>query len=171
MRIVELSGDDQGRAPFFAQPVGYDGRAFFVAFDHGCDTEKLLHEICHWVVTPKARRAKPNYGLGPKGREVDDVTGDNEEVTVMLLERKLATHFGLHESKIAAPDYNVAHRRNIDWDACEARAQAHYDALRASLPHVQSQSQSQSDAQPQLTAPDPGRRPGVTGGTSSRPRP
>ena len=126
VKLVSLSGDDQGKAPFFAQPVGYDGRAFHVAFDHGCDTEKLLHEVCHWLVAPRARRSKPNYGLGPKGREVDDVTGDNEEVTVMLLERRLAPHFGLPLEKIAEPDYNVAHRRNVDWDACEERAEALY---------------------------------------------
>lgn len=129
LRIVELGEGEQGKAPFHAQPVGYDGRAFHVAFDHGCDTEKLLHEICHWLVAPRARRTKPNYGLGPVGREVDDVTGDNEEVTVMLLERLLAPHFGLAEDKIARPDYNVASRRNIDWDGCETRAKEQYDAL------------------------------------------
>lgn len=133
VKIVSLSGEEQGRAPFFAQPVGYDGRAFHVAFDHGCDTEKLLHEVCHWLVAPRARRGKQNYGLGPKGREVDDVTGDNEEVTVMLLERRLAPHFGLPLEKIAAPDYNVAHRRNVDWDACEARAEELYAATSQSL--------------------------------------
>ncbi|MGZ3422666.1 MAG: hypothetical protein ACXVEF_02590 [Polyangiales bacterium] len=126
---MELGPGEQGKAPFHAQPVGYDGRAFFVAFDQGCDTEKLLHEVCHWLVAPKARRTKPNYGLGPVGREVDDVTGDNEEVTVMLLERLLAPHFGLSETKIARPDYNVASRRNVDWDACESRASEHYEAL------------------------------------------
>jgi hypothetical protein len=126
---VELGQGEQGKAPFHAQPVGYDGRAFHVAFDHGCDTEKLLHEVCHWLVAPRARRTKPNYGLGPVGREVDDVTGDNEEVTVMLLERLLAPHFDLAEDKIARPDYNVASRRNIDWDTCEARAREHYQAL------------------------------------------
>lgn len=124
VKLVEVSGEEKGRAPFFAQPVGYDGRAFHVAFDHGCDTEKLLHEVCHWLVAPRLRRNKPNYGLGPKGREVDDVTGDNEEVTVMLLEGKLAPQFALAADKIAEPDYNVAHRRNVDRDACEARAEA-----------------------------------------------
>jgi len=113
--------------------VGYDGRAFHVAFDHGCDTEKLLHEVCHWLVAPKARRTKPNYGLGPVGREVDDVTGDNEEVTVMLLERLLAPHFGLAEDKIARPDYNVVSRRNVDWDSCESRASEHYAQLSKGL--------------------------------------
>src|SRR5579859_3895701 len=65
LRLVALSGEEQGRAPFFAQPVGYDGRAFHVAEDHGCDTEKLLHEVCHWLAAPKERRTLPNYGLGP----------------------------------------------------------------------------------------------------------
>jgi hypothetical protein len=134
VRLVDLEGDEQGRAPFHAQPVGYDGRAFHVAHDHGCDTEKLLHEVCHWFAAPKARRVKPNYGLGPAGREVDDVTGDNEEVTVMLLERALAPHFALPLARIAKPDYNVANRRNVDWDACEARAGALYDACAATLP-------------------------------------
>jgi hypothetical protein len=129
VKVVELASGEQGKAPFWAQPVGYDGRAFYVAFDHGCDTEKLLHEACHWLVAPRARRQKPNYGLGPKGREVDDVTADNEEVTVMLLERLLAKDFGLPLEKIAEPDYNVAHRRNVDWDACEARAAALYESL------------------------------------------
>jgi hypothetical protein len=134
VKVVELSGEEQGKAPFFAQPVGYDGRAFHVAFDHGCDTEKLLHEVCHWLCAPRARRNKQNYGLGPKGREVSDVEGDNEEVTVMLLERHLASHFGLPLSRIAEPDYNVAHRRNVDWEACEARAAVLYASLRSELP-------------------------------------
>jgi hypothetical protein len=134
VRVVELVPGEQGKAPFHAQPVGYDGRAFFVAHDHGCDTEKLLHEACHWLVAPKSRRVKPNYGLGPIGREVDDVTGDNEEVTVMLLERKLAPHFALPLDRIARPDYNVANRRNVDWDGCEARGTTLYDSLRPTLP-------------------------------------
>jgi hypothetical protein len=133
IKLVEIDGEEKGRAPFFAQPVGFDGRAFFVAFDHGCDTEKLLHEVCHWLVAPRARRNKPNYGLGPKGREVDDVTGDNEEVTVMLLERKLANDFALPLEKIAEPDYNVAHRRNVDWDDCERRAEALYSSVIGSV--------------------------------------
>ena len=134
VKVVELSGEEQGKAPFFAQPVGFDGRAFHLAFDHGCDTEKLLHEVCHWLCAPRARRNKQNYGLGPRGREVTDVEGDNEEVTVMLLERRLAPHFGLPLERIAAPDYNVAHRRNVDWDACEVRAAELYDEVRAGLP-------------------------------------
>ena len=75
-----------------------------------------------------------NYGLGPGPREIDDVTSDNEEVTVMTLERKLAPHFRLEDSKIAKPDYNVANKRNVDWDACEVRAEAILQAIRASLP-------------------------------------
>lgn len=135
VRVCTLEGGEQGKAPFFAQPVGYDGRFFHVAADYGCDTEKLLHDACHWLVAPKERRSKPNYGLGPgKGlRLVDDATADNEEVTVMLLERLLAPFFGLDESKIAEPDYNVADRRNLDWEACEARAAVLLDSLRESL--------------------------------------
>ena len=124
VRLVRLDDGERGRAPFHAQPVGYDGRSFWIAFDHGCDTEKLLHEFCHWSCTPKARRNKPNYGLGPGNREVDDVTGDNEEVTVMLLERALAPRFGLSQDRIARPDYNVVSRRNVDWGVCEARVAA-----------------------------------------------
>lgn len=136
MKVVSLSGTEQGRSPFFAQPVGYDGRSFHVAADHGCDTEKLLHDACHWLVAPKERRTKPNYGLGPGPgqRLVDDVTADNEEVTVMLLEYRLAPFFGLAESRIAKPDYNVADRRNVDWPACESRADEILERLRSTLP-------------------------------------
>lgn len=133
VKLMALQGEEQGKAPFFAQPVGFDGRAFHVAADYGCDTEKLLHEVCHWLVAPKERRGLMNYGLGPGPRVVDDLESDNEEVTVMLLEGLLAPRFQLHPSKIAAPDYNVASKRNIDWDACEARAQAHAAAVEASL--------------------------------------
>ncbi len=133
VQLVTLEGDEQGRAPFFAQPVGFDGRRFLVAADHGCDTEKLLHEACHWLVAPKVRRGRPNYGLGPGPRLVDDRTSDNEEVTVMLLERSLAPHFGLAESRIAKPDYNVADRRNVDWAACEAIARDILTRLESSL--------------------------------------
>lgn len=124
VQVVALEGDAQGKAPFFAQPVGFDGRAFHVAADYGCDTEKLLHEVCHWLVAPKERRGQVNYGLGPGPHKVDDVVSDNEEVTVMLLEWKLAPLFQLPHEKIAKPDYNVANKRNVDWDACEARAEA-----------------------------------------------
>ncbi len=126
VRVVALQGDEQGKAPFFAQPVGFDGRAFFVARDHGCDTEKLLHEACHWLVAPKARRSLQNYGLGPNPtkRVVGEEEADNEEVTVMLVERLLAPRFGLPLSKIAKPDYNTYRKSNVDWDACEARAEA-----------------------------------------------
>jgi hypothetical protein len=134
VRVVALEGGEQGKAPFWAQPVGFDGRTFNVAGDYGCDTEKLLHEVCHWLVAPKERRGRENYGLGPGEREVDDVTSDNEEVSVMLLEYKLAPYFKLADSKIAKPDYNVANKRNVDWDECEARAEAIKQSVAATLP-------------------------------------
>ena len=134
VRVVGLSGGEQGKSPFFAQPVGFDGRAFHVAADHGCDTEKLLHEVCHWLVAPKDRRGQMNYGLGPGPTRVDPATSDNEEVTVMLLERMLAPHFSLPDSRIARPDYNVADRRNIDWTGCDTRATGLYGELSRSLP-------------------------------------
>lgn len=136
VRVVTLQGDEQGRAPFFAQPVGFDGRAFHLAADHGCDTEKLLHEVCHWLVAPPGRRGRLNYGLGPGpvAPGLDQASRDNEEVTVMLLERLLAPHFRLAEERIARPDYNVASRKHLDWDACQARADALYAQLAPSLP-------------------------------------
>ena len=128
--LLDLVGDEQGKAPFFAQPVGFDGRSFRIARDHGCDTEKLLHEVCHWLMAPRERRGKQNYGLGPGPRaEVGALTSDNEEVATMLLERKLAPHFALPDDRIARPDYNVADRRNVDWDACETRAEELYRSL------------------------------------------
>lgn len=132
--LLTLTGNTQGKAPFFAQPVGYDGRTFLIGFDHGCDTEKLLHDVCHWLVAPKERRGKMNFGLGPGPTTVTDHESDNEEVTVMLLEQRLAPLFKLAPNKIAKPDYNVADRRNLDWDACEARAEALFEAIRPSVP-------------------------------------
>jgi hypothetical protein len=134
VRVVTLSGSAQGNAPFFAQPVGYDGRAFMLGFDHGCDTEKLLHDVCHWLVAPKERRGRMNFGLGPGPTTVTDQVSDNEEVTVMLLEGLLAPIFKLAPEKIAKPDYNVADKRNLDWDACAARAQAIFDSVLPSIP-------------------------------------
>jgi len=133
VRVVGLVGSEQGKSPFFAQPVGFDGRAFHIAADHGCDTEKLLHEVCHWLVAPKERRGKLNYGLGPGPTTVSEAESDNEEVTTMFLERLLAPHFSLAEEKIAKPDYNVADRRNLDWDACASRAQKIYEGLARGL--------------------------------------
>ena len=135
VQLVAFAGDAQGRAPFYAQPVGFDGRVFFVGDDHGCDTEKLLHEACHWLLASRDRRTRQNYGLGPGPgqRVVEDVVGDNEEVTVMLLERLLAPHFALEESAIARADSNVVNRRNVDWDDCAARAAEIYETLRAGL--------------------------------------
>ncbi len=134
-RIVTLQGDEQGRTPFFAQPVGFDGRTFFVAGDRGCDTEKLLHEACHFLVSPRERRNMVNYGLGPGPfRPVDDLVSDNEEVAVSLLQMKLAPYFGLPEHKMPRPDYNVANRRHLDWDECEARADEVFAKLVSTLP-------------------------------------
>jgi hypothetical protein len=130
VRLVRAS---RGRAPFYAQPVGFDGRTFLIAWDHGCDTEKLLHEVCHFTVAPRERRNRENYGLGPGDVTIDPVASDNEEVTVMLLERLLAGRFGLAESKIARPDYNTHDRRNIDWDRCHESAQRLHDLLVAGL--------------------------------------
>ncbi len=131
IRVVTLQGDEQGKAPFFAQPVGFDGRSFWVARDHGCDTEKLLHEACHWLVAPKSRRTLQNYGLGPNPtrRVVGEEEADNEEVTTMLLERLLAPRFALPLSRLAKPDYNVYRKTNIDWEACEVRAATLFEAL------------------------------------------
>jgi hypothetical protein len=134
VRLVTLGGTQQGQAPFFAQPVGYDGRTFWLGFDHGCDTEKLLHDVCHWLVAPKERRGRMNFGLGPGPTTVSAVESDNEEVTVMLLERLLAPRFALAASKIAKPDYNVADRRNVDWEACGERAQLIFEAVCAGIP-------------------------------------
>ncbi|HEX7663083.1 MAG TPA: hypothetical protein VF407_01160 [Polyangiaceae bacterium] len=134
VRVVTLGGSEQGKAPFFAQPVGYDGRSFMLGFDHGCDTEKLLHDVCHWLVAPKERRSKMNFGLGPGPTTVSELESDNEEVTVMLLEQRLAPLFRLSPDKIAKPDYNVADRRNLDWDACEARAEAIFESIRSGIP-------------------------------------
>lgn len=133
VRLVTLSGDAQGNAPFFAQPVGYDGRTFQIGFDHGCDTEKLLHDVCHWLVAPKERRSRINFGLGPGPTTVSEAESDNEEVTVMLLEGLLAPIFRLAPSRIAKPDYNVANRRNLDWHDCEARARTIFEAVRSTI--------------------------------------
>ena len=134
VRIVALKGDEQGKAPFFAQPVGFDGRAFFVAGDRGCDTEKLLHEACHFLVAPPERRNMVNYGLGPGPfRPVDDRESDNEEVTVSLVQLEVAPYFALPKHKLQAPDYNVANRRHLDWDACEARAAEVWERVRPGL--------------------------------------
>ena len=134
VRLVTLRGDEQGHAPYFAQPIGFDGRTFLIAADQGCDTEKLLHEVCHWLAAPRARRGRVNYGLGPGPSDVPEPESDNEELTTMLLERLLAPHFALPEHRIARADYNVANRRNLDWDACAERARAVYAGLRAGLP-------------------------------------
>ena len=130
VRVVTLQGSEQGQAPFFAQPVGYDGRTFKLGFDHGCDAEKLLHDVCHWLVAPKERRGGLNFGLGPGPTTVTDLESDNEEVTVMLLEGLLAPLFSLSPEKIAKPDYNVADKRNLDWERCAARAQAVFESVR-----------------------------------------
>lgn len=133
VRLLLAEGEARGRHPFYAQPVGFDGRMFNVAVDHGCDTEKLLHEVCHFLVAPKERRNRENYGLGPGEITVDPVTSDNEEVTVMLLEYKLAPHFRLDLSKIARPDYNTHDRRNVQWDECEQRADELYKRALATI--------------------------------------
>jgi hypothetical protein len=147
VRLVTLEGGEQAKAPFFAQPVGFDGRAFVIAADEGCDTEKLLHELCHWLTAPRDRRGRVNYGLGPGPSLVSAVESDNEELTTMLLERLLAPHFALAEERIAKPDYNVANRRNLDWDGCSERARGMYQALRQNLPPALTRRVERVDAQ------------------------
>lgn len=134
-RLVELHGDEQGRMPFFAQPVGFDGRTFFIARDGLCDTEKLMHEACHFLVAPKSRRNKVNYGLGPGPfRDVNDYEADNEEATTQLFQYLIAPCFGLAQEKMPRADYNCANRRNIEWDACHARAAETLARVRETLP-------------------------------------
>lgn len=125
-RLVTLQGDEQGKTPFFAQPVGFDGRTFFIVGDKLCDTEKLMHEACHFLVAPKERRNLVNYGLGKTPghfKPVGDYVSDNEEVVVSLFQMKIAPCFGLPEHKMPRPDYNIANRRHLEWDDCEARAE------------------------------------------------
>ena len=101
--------------------------------DAGCGTDQLLNELCHFTVAPRERRNRENYGLGPGEVTIDPAESDNEEVTVMLLERLLAPRFGLPESKIARPDYNTHDRRNIDWDRCHQTAQTLCERLTVGL--------------------------------------
>lgn len=134
VKLVTVQGDEQGKAPFYAQPVGYDGRAFYIVGDGLCDTEKVMHEACHFLVAPKSRRNMVNYGLGPGPfRPVDDRESDNEEVTVSLVQLEVAPYFALPRHKLQAPDYNVANRRHLDWDACEARAAEVWGRVRPTL--------------------------------------
>ena len=51
----------------------------------------------------------------------------------MLLEGLLAPLCKLSPNKIAKPDYNVADKRNLDWDACAERAQAIFDQVRPTI--------------------------------------
>jgi hypothetical protein len=135
VRLVTIEGDEQGKAPFFAQPVGFDGRAFFIVGDGLCDTEKLLHEACHFLMAPRERRNSVNYGLGPGPfRPVDDFIADNEELCTSLLQRMIAPHFHLTEDMMPRPDYNVASRRHLDWDDCERRAAEVFERVRTTLP-------------------------------------
>jgi hypothetical protein len=136
VKLVTLEDDEQGKAPFYAQPVGFDGRAFFIAGDGLCDTEKLLHEVCHWLVAPKERRNRINYGLGPHAPDVELIVADNEEVVANLLERHCAPHFSLNLSCLQRPDYNVAIRRHLDWETCEARALEIYEGIAGALPAI-----------------------------------
>ena len=74
-----------------------------------------------------------NFGLGPGPTTVSAAESDNEEVTVMLLEGLLAPLFALLPERIAKPDYNVADRRNVDWDSCGERAQAIFESVRPGI--------------------------------------
>lgn len=139
VKIVKVSGDEQGKTPFFAQPVGFDGRHFYVAQDEGCDTEKLLHEACHFFVATKDRRNLVNYGHGPGPfKKIDNLVSDNEEVAVCLLEEQLAPYFQLTAARMYPPDYNCANKRHLDWDACRASADEVFERLRHTLKDLES---------------------------------
>mgnify|MGYP003383360394 CR=1 FL=1 len=138
VKLVSLTGDEQGKTPFFAQPVGFDGRCFYVALDMGCDTEKLLHEACHFFLAPKERRNLVNYGHGPGPfKKIDNEESDNEEVAVSLLEEALAPYFQLSPARMNLPDYNVANKRHLDWDACRATAEEAFERLKPTLAELQ----------------------------------
>lgn len=113
-----------GAPPCFEQPVGWDGSAIHLVAGVGNEDEQVLHEACHWLVTPPERRRALNWGLGPGPRLVDVVTADNEEVVAGLLTARLARTFGVPPAAIPRPDASVTHARHVDWDACEARADA-----------------------------------------------
>lgn len=112
------------RAPCWSQPVGWDGQSIHLVAGEGDVDERVLHEVCHFLVTPPERRRVPNWGLGPGPRLVDTKTADNEEVTAALLTARLAPRFGVRASALPRPDESVTVARNVDWDACEARADA-----------------------------------------------
>ena len=65
---------------------------------------------------------------------MDDFVSDNEEVTVGMLQGKLAPVFGLPAHKLAKLDYNVANKRHLDWPACEQRAEEVYARVVGTLP-------------------------------------
>jgi hypothetical protein len=137
VKMVKLTGSQQGGPPFFAQPVGYDGRTFYVAADAGCDTEKVLHDACHYFLASRDRRQKMNCGHGPGHvPRISDEVADNEEVAVALLEELLAPHFLLPPDRMKRPDYNVANRRHLDWDTARTRAQDAYALLLPTLGHL-----------------------------------
>lgn len=130
VKVVKLAGVEQGGPPFYAQPVGFDGRSFFLGWDTGCDTEKLLHEACHFFFASRERRHVVNYGLGPaQFCTVDQDEADMEELSTGLLQRKLAPIFQLPEKRLYKPDYNVANKRRLDWDAGEQRATEMFEKL------------------------------------------
>jgi hypothetical protein len=130
VKTVKLTGTQQGGSPFFAQPVGYDGRTFYVAEDAGCDTEKVLHDACHYFLASRDRRQKLNCGHGP---------GHVPRISDEIADEHLAPHFLLPPEKMKRPDYNVANRRHLDWDEARRRADEAYAQLLPTLAHLPAQ--------------------------------
>ena len=91
----------------------------------------ILHEIAHYLLAPPARRALPDFGLGP-GPDTRDRAGAERAATLPMLEREIdeamASLLGiLWEAELGQPA--LASFLDQNWlEGLERSAAAHFTA-------------------------------------------
>lgn len=108
---TEKSLDNEG--------YGWDGKQFFFG---GLNFAGVVHEICHWIISPSTRKKYPDFGLGQGFNSSNNsklkVKKDyafNEEYIVCLLEYTILENMGkIHEMQNAMKDAGFYDSKECD---------------------------------------------------------
>ena len=106
------------------------------ALDGATEAYVILHEVAHYLLAPPARRALPDFGLGP-GPDTRDRTGAERVATLPMLEceadEAMASLLGiLWEAELGQPA--LASFLDQNWlEGLERSAAAHFTTVLESL--------------------------------------
>jgi hypothetical protein len=102
------------------------------ALDGATEAYVILHEVAHYVLAPPARRALPDFGLGP-GPDTRDRVSAERVATLLVLEREIdeamASMLGiLWEAELGQPA--LASFLDQNWlEGLERSAATHFTAV------------------------------------------